>query len=45
VQTSCESLGSGCNRFVIGLRSRLAPAEALVENKIDHESIMPKLCS
>jgi uncharacterized protein len=45
VQTSCESLGSDCNRFVIGLRSRLAPAEALVENKIDHESIMPKLCS
>jgi uncharacterized protein len=44
VQTSCESLDADCNRFVIGMRSRLAPAEALVEKQIDHESIMPKLC-
>lgn len=44
IQTSCESMDADCNRFVIGLKKRLDPAEALVENHLDHESIMPKLC-
>ncbi|NDJ19868.1 V4R domain-containing protein [Myxacorys almedinensis] len=45
VQTSCESLGSDCNRFVIGLQKRLDSAEAMVEKQLDHESIMPRLCA
>jgi predicted hydrocarbon binding protein len=45
LQTSCESLGADCNRFVIGLQKRLEPAEALIEKGLDHESIMPRLCA
>jgi predicted hydrocarbon binding protein len=45
VQTSCESLGADCNRFVLGLHKRLEPAEIMVENQIEHESIMQKLCA
>lgn len=45
VQTSCESMGAECNHFVIGLLKRLEPAEAMVENALDHESIMPRLCA
>lgn len=45
IQTSCESMDADCNRFVIGLRQRLEPAEALIENHLDHESIMPRLCN
>jgi predicted hydrocarbon binding protein len=44
VQTTCESLGSDCNRFVLGLSSRLEPAETMVTN-LDHDAIMQKLCS
>lgn len=42
VQTTCESLGSDCNRFIIGLTQRLKPAEAWVEE--DHETILKRLC-
>lgn len=45
VQTSCESLGDECNWFVIGTRKRLEPAEAMVENQLSHDSIMPRLCA
>lgn len=45
VQTSCESTNADCNRFVIGLRKRVEAVEVLVENHLDHESIMLKLCS
>jgi hypothetical protein len=44
VQTTCESLGADCNRFVIGLRKRVEPVEIMVENQLDHEAIMQKLC-
>lgn len=44
VQTSCESLGADCNRFVIGLPQRLKPAEVMVESHLDHDSIMEKIC-
>ncbi|NJL35361.1 MAG: 4-vinyl reductase [Leptolyngbyaceae cyanobacterium RM2_2_4] len=44
VQTTCESLGSDCNRFVIGLTKRLEPAETLVTN-LDHEAIMRQISS
>lgn len=43
VQTTCESLGADCNRFVLGLPKRLEPAETMVTN-LDHESIMQQLC-
>ncbi|MDX2216132.1 MAG: V4R domain-containing protein [Oculatellaceae cyanobacterium bins.114] len=43
VQTTCESMGADCNRFVLGLPKRLEPAETMVTN-LDHESIMQQLC-
>ena len=43
LQTSCESLGSDCNRFVLGLKQRLQPAEAWLEEQHDHEAIMNQL--
>jgi predicted hydrocarbon binding protein len=44
VQTTCESMGADCNRFVLGLPKRLEPAETMVTNA-DHETIMQQLCS
>ena len=44
VQTSCESLGADCNRFVLGLAQRLKPAEAWLE-QLDHETILDRLCT
>ncbi|MBD2460987.1 4-vinyl reductase [Oscillatoria sp. FACHB-1407] len=44
VQTTCESMGADCNRFVLGLPKRLEPAETMVTN-LDHESIMQQLCN
>lgn len=43
IQTSCESMGSDCNRFVIGLPKRLEPAETMVTN-LEHAAIMQALC-
>lgn len=45
VQTSCESLGADCNRFVLGLGTRLKPAEVMVEQQQDHDTIMQQLCA
>jgi hypothetical protein len=45
LQTTCESLGTDCNRFVIGLATRLKPAEAWLEEGQEHETIMNRLCS
>ncbi|HEY9621864.1 MAG TPA: V4R domain-containing protein [Crinalium sp.] len=44
IQTTCESMGADCNRFVLGLPKRLEPAETMVTN-LDHEAIMQQLCS
>jgi uncharacterized protein len=44
VQTTCESMGADCNRFVLGLSNRLEPAETMVTN-LDHDAIMKQLCS
>lgn len=44
VQTSCESLGSDCNRFILGLPERLKVAETWVEAQ-DHETILDRLCT
>jgi uncharacterized protein len=44
VQTTCESIGADCNRFVLGLANRLEPAETMVTN-LDHDAIMKQLCS
>jgi len=44
IQTTCESMGADCNRFVLGLANRLEPAETMVTN-LDHDAIMKQLCS
>jgi len=44
IQTTCESMGADCNRFILGLPKRLEPAETMVTN-LDHEAIMQHLCS
>ncbi|GAB4376101.1 MAG: hypothetical protein Kow00121_22680 [Elainellaceae cyanobacterium] len=43
VQTTCESMQSDCNRFVVGLPKRLEAAETMVTN-LDHDTIMQELC-
>lgn len=45
IQTSCESLGADCNRFVIGIPKRIEPAEAMVEQKMSHDAILERLCA
>lgn len=45
VQTSCESVGADCNRFLLGLVKRVEPAEALVKQGLEHDAIMSQLCS
>jgi predicted hydrocarbon binding protein len=44
LQTTCESLGADCNRFVLGLAERLKPAEAWVTEGQEHQKIMAQLC-
>lgn len=43
IQTTCESMGADCNRFLLGIRQRLEPVETMVTN-LDHEAIMQQLC-
>ncbi|UBF26572.1 4-vinyl reductase [Kovacikia minuta CCNUW1] len=45
VQTTCESMGADCNRFILGLARRLNPAEAMVDKKQNHDAIMQQLCA
>lgn len=45
VQTTCESLGSEANRFVLGLAKRLDAIVPLVEQRAEHDTIMSKLCA
>ena len=45
VQTTCESMGADCNRFVLGLTKRVAPAEALLSQGVEHAEIMEQLCA
>jgi len=45
VQTSCESQGSDCNRFIIGLSERLKSVSAHLEEGHDHDTIIERLCS
>jgi predicted hydrocarbon binding protein len=44
IQTTCESMGADCNRFILGLPKRLEPAETMVTN-LDHHAIMQQLCN
>lgn len=44
IQTTCESMGADCNRFILGLAKRLEAAETMVTN-LDHDAIMQQLCS
>jgi predicted hydrocarbon binding protein len=43
VQTSCESLGAECNRYLLGLEARVKPAEAMVQEGQTHTAIMQAL--
>lgn len=43
IQTSCESMGADCNRFLLGLPQRLEPVETMVTS-LDHDLIMQQLC-
>ncbi|HEY9736515.1 MAG TPA: V4R domain-containing protein [Trichocoleus sp.] len=43
VQTSCDSRGDDCNRFVMGLEKRLQPAGALIAGGQSHQTIMQTL--
>lgn len=45
VQTTCESMGADCNRFIIGLVKRVHPAEGMVEEHLDHDTILQRLCA
>lgn len=42
-QTSCDSKGDDCNRFVLGLEKRLEPISEMVKSGQSHQSIMQKL--
>lgn len=44
VQTTCESMGADCNRFVIGLGKRFEPIQAMLEQgTASHAEIMAAL--
>lgn len=45
LQTTCESLGADCNRFILGLKQRVKPAEAWLDERLEHETILHRLCS
>jgi uncharacterized protein len=45
VQISCESLGADLNRFVLGLESRLAIAEDMLDSRQDYGAILNALAA
>lgn len=45
VQTSCESMGADCNRFVLGLPKRMESVSEWVKEGKDHDTVMAQLCS
>jgi uncharacterized protein len=45
IQTSCESMGSECNHFILGLAKRVELAEAMVEKNLEHDEILQNLCA
>jgi predicted hydrocarbon binding protein len=45
IQISCESMQADCNRFLLGSPKRLEPVAAMVENRLDHATILERLCS
>ncbi len=44
IQTACESMGAKSNYFILGLSTRLKPAEAWIEAGQNHSTIMTSLC-
>jgi uncharacterized protein len=44
VQSACEALGAPANQFILGLKDRLKPAEAWLEEGLDHATILDRLC-
>lgn len=45
VQTDCESLGHKTNTFIVGVQSRLAKAEDMIERRESHDAVMAMLCA
>jgi uncharacterized protein len=43
VQTTCEAMGAPQNTFILGLAERVKIAEACLEEKQDHDTIMTRL--
>lgn len=43
LQTACESMGEDCNYFVLGIKERIKPAQAWLEEGQDHPTIMERL--
>jgi len=43
IQTTCESMGADCNRFILGLNNRLQVAETWVNEGKDHDKILREL--
>jgi predicted hydrocarbon binding protein len=44
LQTTCESMGADCNRFVLGIPQRVRAVEMLVDQN-SHETIIQALCA
>ncbi len=44
IQTSCESMGADSNHFILGLSERVKVAEAWLDEKQDHDTILQRLC-
>ncbi|MCH9054933.1 V4R domain-containing protein [Parathermosynechococcus lividus] len=44
VQTACQTLGASNNYFVLGLRERVEPAKAWLQEGQDHNTVMERLC-
>jgi predicted hydrocarbon binding protein len=42
-QTTCESLGAGCNTYIIGLPERLQIVESFLAEGLDHDTILQRL--
>ena len=44
VQIDCESMGADYNRFLLGLKERIEPAESWVESGMEPDAILERLC-
>lgn len=45
LQTTCESMQADCNRFILGLPERVQVAKPWLEESLDHDTILSRLCN